>query len=166
MLKLLGGICILIACAGLGRMKAAVPEKRQRMLQGVGQGLLALMREMEYAAPMSRALRAAASSAGTAEDIFLAAANAMQNGEGTTAEEAWRSALETQQPDPKDRALLSIVGDGLGAGELQSQLHALELSRLRIAEAETAAKEEAERYGRVWKTVGWSCGGILALLLL
>ena len=166
MLKLLGSICILTACAGLGKIKASQPEKRRSFLQGAGQGLLALMREMEYAASMSRALRAAATSAGTAAEIFLAAADNMKNGEGATAGESWKTALTSLNINEKDRALLSIVGDGLGAGELQGQLHALELCRLRIADEEAAAKEEAARYGRVWQTVGWSCGGILALLLL
>ena len=166
MLKLFGCLCVIAACVGLGRLKADRPEKSRRLLQGAGLGLLALMREMEYALPMSRALKEAAGSAGTAAEIFLGAGANMTAADGVTAEEAWRKAVSISPIAKEDKALLLPAGDGLGAGDIDSQLRSLELARLRLAEAEQKAGEESARYGRVWRTMGWSCGAVLALLLL
>ena len=136
------------------------------MLCGAHQGILTLMREIEYATPMSKAMSAAASCSGSASQLFSRTAQILENGEGLTAGEAWRISLEQEQLNEADRVLLLLGGDGLGLSHSTEQLRSLELLRQRLAEAEKLAAKEADRCGRIWSVMGWSMGAVLALLLI
>lgn len=168
MLKLLGALCIFTACVCAGRQQARQLEKRRRFLRGAHQGLLALMREIDYAAtPMNQALPAAAEMAGPAAPLFLSAADHLARGGGCTAGEAWQKALKAADHiHEEDRRLLALAGEGLGVSDAAQQLKSLELLRLRIETAEREAAENAARFGKIWRTMGWSSGAILVLLLL
>lgn len=168
MLRIIGALCILIACIGAGRQQAHALEKRRLFLQGAHQGLLALMREIDYASsPMNQALPAAAQMAGSAAFIFLKTAQILAEGEGCTAGEAWQTALNTAVGIKEaDKRLLYLGGEGLGISDASLQLKSLELLRLRVEQAESEAAAEAIRYGKIWRTVGWSGGAVLVLILL
>ena len=168
MLKLLGAICIFAACAIAGWHQASTLEKRRRLLQGAHQGLLALMREIDYsAAPMQQALLAAAEMAGPAQWLFEQTAQRLAEGDGCTAGEAWQATL-AQPTDllAADRMLLALAAEGLGTSDAANQLKTLELLRLRLEKAEADAAAEVSRTGKIWKTMGWGCGAVLVLLLL
>ena len=168
MLKLIGALCIFAACITAGKLQAHHLEKRRLFLRGAHQGLLALMREIDYAAtPMNQALPAAAEMAGGAAPLFLAAAKHLMQGDGCTAGEAWQIALaEMEGIHDEDKRLLILAGEGLGISDATQQLKSLELLRLRIENAETDAATAATRYGRIWRTMGWSSGAVLVLMLL
>jgi stage III sporulation protein AB len=168
MLRLLGALCIFAACISVGRQQARKLEKRRLFLRGAHQGLLALMREIDYGAtPMNQALPAAAEMAGPAAPVFLAAAGFLVHGNGCTAGEAWQNALgATDEIHAEDKRLLALAGEGLGISDAAQQLKSLELLRLRIENAETEAAQAAIRYGKIWRTMGWSSGALLVLLLL
>ena len=151
-----------------GSMQAQRLEKRRLFLRGVHQGLLALMREIDYAAtPMNQALPAAADMAGSAAYIFRKAAKCLSKGEGCTAGEAWQTAIESLDGiAEEDKRLLSLAGEGLGISDATLQLKSLELLRLRIENAEAEAATFAAQNGKIWRTMGWSSGAVLVLLLL
>ena len=166
MLKILGALCVMMAGIGGGTAMAARLRQRQLFLRGVQQGLLALMRGIDFALPMSRALAEAAEAAGEAKNLFQRAAALLKESDGLTAGEACLQALSGVEAKAEDKELLRLVAEGLGMSGSGGQLKALELSRLRLAEAETKAAAETERGGKIWRTAGWSCGAVLALLLL
>jgi len=168
MLRLLGAVLILAACVLCGQMLSRRLRERQLFLRGCHQGLLALMREIDYAAsPMQRALPAAAEPAGPAAQLFLLTAEKLAASSGCTAGEAWLEALASLPAlAEEDRRLLSLLSEGLGLSDAASQLKALELLRQRLEAAEAGAAEQMARYGRIWRSLGWSMGAILILLLL
>ena len=168
MLKLIGAICIFVACAFAVWHQASSLEKRRRFLQGAHQGLLALMREIDYSAsPMQQALSVSAEMAGSAGQLFQQTAERLAAGDGCTAGEAWQETLD-QAADlqPEDRMLLSLAAEGLGTSDATNQLKSLELLRLRLEKAEADAAAEVAKTGKIWKTMGWGCGAVLVLLLL
>lgn len=168
MLKLCGALCILAACVIAGWQRAQALEQRRRWLQGAHQGLLALMREIDYAAdPMPQALAAAAELAGPAGDLFRRAAEYLRDSSGCTAGEAWLQALADSRPLAEDdRRLLAMAAEGLGVSDAANQLKALELLRLRLERAELDAAGKAAQLGKIWKALGWGGGAVLVLLLL
>jgi len=167
-LKLIGALCILAACIAAGRQQARHLQKRRLFLRGAHQGLLALMREIDYAAtPMHQALPAAAEMAGPAAFIFSDAAEKLASGDGCTAGEAWQNAIMAADAvHEEDKRLLALAGEGLGISDAAQQLKTLELLRLRIENAEAEAAATVASYGKIWQTMGWSSGAILVLLLL
>ena len=166
MLKIAGMIMILIACAGAGRLRAYLPRKRQMLLRGAQQGLLSLMREMSYAVPISQALSNASAAAAQAGWLFQGTSDLLAEGRGITAGEAWAENIRNHGMDGEDAELLMLIGDGLGLSDNEDQRRRLELLRQRLAEAEEKSALEAEKYGKIWRAMGWSCGAVLALLLL
>lgn len=167
MLKLLGALMVIMACAAAGWYQSRTLERRRMFLRGAHQGILALMREIDYsAAPMQQALSAAADMAGSAADLFRHAAQSLAEGEGCTAGEAWQTAVETCDISAEDKNLLSLAAEGLGISDSVNQLKSLELLRLRLEQAEAAAAEQSAKTGKIWKTMGWGCGAVLVLMLL
>ena len=167
MLKLIGALLVLMASAVAGWYQSRTLERRRMFLRGAHQGILALMREIDYsAAPMQQALSAAADMAGSAAELFHHAAQSLAEGEGCTAGEAWQAAVNAAQLPIEDQQLLNLAAEGLGISDSANQLKALELLRLRLEQAEAAAAEQSAKTGKIWKTMGWGCGAVLVLLLL
>lgn len=167
-MRVLGALLIFLACVIAGNMLARRLTQRQLFLRGAHQGLLALMREIDYAAsPMQRALPAAAEMAGPAAPLFLATAQRLADCGGYTAGEAWSEALAALPSlADEDRRLLALLGEGLGISDAASQLKSLELLRQRLENAEAEVAALASRYGKIWHSLGWSLGAVLVLLFL
>ena len=111
-LRLLGAVLILAACVLLGQMLSRRLRERRLFLRGCHQGLLALMREIDYAAsPMRRALPAAAEPAGPAAQLFLLAAEKLAASSGCTAGEAWLEALAALEALQAETVGLEVWGE-------------------------------------------------------
>ncbi len=167
MLKMIGAVLIFVSCVILGMKQAKQLEKRQLFLRGAHQGILALMREIDYtAAPMQQALTVSADMAGSAGYLFLQTANKLGEGQGCTAGEAWQAAVASDENiTTDDRQLLFLAGEGLGMSDKINQLKSLELLRIRLEQAENDAAEQSARLGKIWKTMGWGTAAVLILLL-
>lgn len=168
MLNIIGAALIFISCVAIGMIQARKLEKRRLFLRGMHQGILALMREIDYtASPMTQAMANAALMAGPAGYLFDSAAACLRSGEGCTAGEAWLQAVDSSADiEDEDRALLSLAGEGLGISNSDNQLKALELLRIRLEKAEEHAAEQSKRLGKIWKAMGWSTAAVLVLLLI
>ncbi len=167
MTRLLGGLLILAACAGWGYGGAARLTRRRRRLAAWQQGLLALMKEIEYSlTPLSQALALAAKAAGSEGNLFLETAGQLQAGEGITAGEAWQAALERTVADGEAWEILAPLGSGLGLSGAEQQLKQLELCRLRLAAAEEAARGKELQFGKIWRSMGWAAGALIVLLMI
>ncbi len=171
MLKFLGAIMIVVACAFLGILAAKSLEGRCILLRGLQEGLIALRREISYAnTHLSRALKIASASAGQGEALFSLAAQRLSSGEGISADEAWRGAMEEfglqKKLENEEKEILEAFGAGLGLSDTYDQINRLELCRQRLALAEGNANQKWQKLGRVWLNLGWSVGIILALLFL
>lgn len=169
MLKVIGAIMIIIASAGIGRLFAVKLQQRQVCLNQLQQGLLALEREVGFAAtPLPQALNQAALAAGHGGVVFTAAADFLVNGEGLSAAEAFSQSIEDSKLtiNSQDRQILADLSAGLGLSDCDDQLKKIELIRLRLQSAEAEAKEQYASWGKIWKNIGWSVGAVLVLMFI
>jgi len=166
MMRLLGGVMILFACVYGGLRAGAGLRHRVKLLRGLQQGLLLLEQEMACDRSMEQAFRGAAAGAGTADFIFLSAADRLHSDATLSAGEAWCIALQ-EEPALGDAAeILSLIAEGLGSVDRKAQARSLELCRTRLYGAEQQAAEDAARWGKLWHTLGWSLGVLLILVAL
>ncbi len=169
MLKIIGAVLIIIASASIGRLFAAKLHQRQICLSQLQQGLLALEREVGFAAtPLPQALAQAALAANHGGVVFTAAADLLVNGEGLSAAEAFEQSIAESQLaiSKEDRQILADLSAGLGLSDCDDQLKKIELIRLRLQSAETEAKEQYASWGKIWKNIGWSVGAVLVLMFI
>jgi len=165
--SLLGGLLILAACAGCGYGGAALLTRQRRRLAAWQQGLLALMKEIEYSlTPLVGALAAAARAAGTEGEMFRQAARLLEEGEGRTAGEAWLEALDRSAAAGEEREILAPLAAGFGLSAVEQQLKQLELCRLRLAAAEAEAHRKEQQFGKIWRSMGWAAGALIVLLMV
>ncbi len=168
-LKLVGGLLIMAATIGIGKLAAARLQNRCRMLFDLQQGLLSLASQIGYAdLPLSRAMSGAAPAAGSAAPLFLAAAGALNEGQGRTAGDIWQDCLSDWQSGLRDKdiQILRALGPQLGLTGREEQLQILELTRLALAGQEKEALHYAGNFCRVWRCLSWGCGLVMVLLLL
>ncbi len=169
MLRWVGLIMVVLGCGLMGQLLAKSLERRCKVLQELGQGLLILEREIGYSATLlPQALAQAGQGAGQAGELFIVTGELLAAGEGQGAGHAWLDALDRTAPDlnleEETRQLLVAFGQGLGLSHSQDQLKRLELCRLRLEGLETEAKNKWRQLGKVWKNLGWAMGLALALL--
>ncbi len=128
-----------------------------------------MMREIEYLSiPLPMAMEHAALAAGNAALLFELAASTLQEGYGVSGEEAWLSALTQTAAwwQEEEKSALATAAPGLGSTDAASQSRRLELARQRVAGCEQLAKEREDKYGRIWRSMGWASGALLVLLLV
>jgi stage III sporulation protein AB len=170
-MKCLGALLVSAAAAALGWLLAAGLEKRAAQLRELRQLLQRLETEIVYAAsPLPQALRQAAGERPGCAEIFRLAAELLQAGRGLTAAEAWRQAIgqtaECLSLSAADRALLLRFGEGIGLSDISDQKKRLALLREELTMALAEAERERALYARVWRTLGFTSGALLALFLL
>ena len=65
-----------------------------------------------------------------------------------------------------EKSALLSAGAGLGCSDAAGQLRQLEAARQRVAQSEQNAREREQKYGRIWRSMGWAGGALLILLLI
>lgn len=166
-LKLIGAVCIVTACGGGGVLAAQKLQQRVVLLRQLEQGLSLLAGEIDYGAtPLAQALQqTGAALEGQAATLFLQTAAELGQSQGTTAEQAWRHGLASGVWQPEDEDILRRLGQGLGLSGRNDQLKRLDSARRQLAENCRQAQEQAAGYGKIWRSLGWGGGLILALFL-
>ena len=156
----------------MGSLFASRLSRRVRYLQQLQRGFLALSTEISYSSTaLPPALEIASRQAdGDMGELFTCAGKKLLSGQGGSAEEAWRQAVESVNGKyalaNKDQEVLSAFGLGLGLSDRTDQLKRLELTRLRLSSLEEEACEDKQKLGKVWQALGWGAGLGLVFLLL
>ncbi|MDR2713178.1 MAG: hypothetical protein LBB91_08730 [Clostridiales bacterium] len=171
MLKFAGAILIILACGVGGRLAAVRLLRRLRLIQGLQNGLLALEREISYSStPLPQALLQAAAAGGEGAAVFEVSARYLGTGEGLDPGQALALALaeveDTSILTDEDRQVLGSFGLGLGLSDGEDQLKRLKMTRQRLLVLEGEAKARWEKDGKIWQSLGWAGGLLLALVLL
>jgi len=169
MVKFIGAVMIIIACAWAGFEASAKLKARETLLCDLGRAFLALKREITYnSALLSQALNTASVSAGSARELFLKASEELSLGKGFSAYHAWENALndfaDNSVLKKEDYDLLHSFGEGLGISDASEQANRIDIWLIRLTEAESAAAVEFSTMGKVWRNLGWSGGLILVLM--
>ena len=66
----------------------------------------------------------------------------------------------------EEYAELTAFAAGLGLTDSVNQLKRIELTRLKLAQAEGQAHEASQTVGKVRQSLGWAAGAALILLLI
>lgn len=171
-LKVLGSLLVLLASGSCGLQVAANYRRRPQELASLRTGLQLLETEIVYGStPLPQALeRVAAGLTGTAAGLYRRSAAALLNGRGVTGSEGWNRALTEVYPRSaltvEDLEALRLLGLSLGASDRQDQVKHLTLCRERLAHQEAQARDQADRYAKIWSYAGVLSGLLVVLVLL
>ncbi|MDD4571846.1 MAG: stage III sporulation protein AB [Clostridia bacterium] len=172
MLKLLGAVLVVFACGSLGRLVAMGLNARKQELRAFRYAISALETEIAYGLnPLPQALLRASEEAGGGVGKLLGQTSAaLSVSTGENAAQIWQHKLQkniTKLPlASEDFALLHKFGMGLGESDGEDQLRRLKLLNLELKAREDKAAEMAAQMGKIWQSLGWGTGIILALLWL
>ncbi|WP_027719284.1 stage III sporulation protein AB [Desulfovirgula thermocuniculi] len=166
MLKVLGCAAILFAGSGLGAVVAGLYARRPADLRALQVALKMLETEITYTAtPLAEALLRVAERLPHQVALFFARAGAGL-GAGCTLQEAWEGALRECYAQSalaaRDLAILRRLGYVLGISSTGDQSKHLRLAMEQLDLEVKRAEEEAARYVKLWRSLGFL--GSLALI--
>lgn len=169
MLRFAGAIIIIFASYAIGRSFAGQLDRRCRILNDIERCLLALAREISYTkTPLPQALIIASRAGGEGGVIFRLAGEKLLKGQGVSAQEAWEESLMSLTIElglkNTDLDVLTAFGAGLGLSHAEDQLKRIEICRERLYKLEEEAKAYGQKFGKVWKNLGWMAGLAIALI--
>ncbi|ACX52778.1 Sporulation stage III protein AB [Ammonifex degensii KC4] len=172
MLRWLGAGLVVLAGGMAGQELSRDYLCRPRELRGLLGGPNLLQTEISYATPLPEALaRVGKRLKGPVGELFCLvadrlAAGAGGNGAGVVWEEALDSFRSRMALKEEDLEVLRLLAGVLGTSLKEEQERHLTLARERLKLALTLAEEEARRYARLYRFLGWGAGVGLAVLLL
>ncbi len=159
-MRWLGAVLVLTASAGGGWMVARRLRRRPQDLRMAQQAVELLRTEIEYGAtPLPTALVTVGQRLqGPVQCLLVGAGGLLGQGQGLSAQEAWRRGLAAAEDcsawTPTDVRVLAQLGEALGATGAEDQIRHMELcmGRLRLAEEEAA--RVAASQARMWLYLG------------
>ena len=165
----IGGLFLIAAGTGMGWYMAACLRRRVIFLETCGRLLQALWQELSYTArPMTDLWRRLAQSEAFA--AFSLVRDTAQGLAHTDFAAAFSAAVEKAQGEglvsAESRGILQEFADGCGRTDLEGQqVHVAYYRNLLTAQEEEARRTYAEK-GRVYRTLGFTAGVAVALLLI
>lgn len=173
-LKVVGSSLVLAAGTAWGMAEAHRLAARTRAWRLLSTGLSMLETEVAYgltSLPAAFQEVARRLPAGAVRSFFARCGALLERGEGNTAGECWRQAVEgVLEPavslKPEDREILLGMGGYLGLSDARDQVRQLRLARERAGERERACRDEERQKGRLFCYVGFTFGALVVLVLI
>lgn len=171
MLKLLGAALILFAATMFGFAKASAYAQRPRQIRSMVHALQRLETEMVYGfTPLPEALHRIANQLdGPLSGMFRKAAEPLSAGNGVTAGESWRNAVDASWKhtamSSNEREILSQMSFTLGISDREDQAKHLRLAVQLLQAEEQTAWDEQKRYEKMWKSLGVLAGAFVVILM-
>ncbi|MEW6182948.1 MAG: stage III sporulation protein AB [Bacillota bacterium] len=171
MLKTLGAVMVLASGSLCGNAVGGLYSRRPRELKAMMGALLLLKTEIGcIAAPLGEAFAAVARRADQRVAPFFDRAGAHINSTGgLTAAEAWERAVIEASPSSalreEDLDILRDLSAALGNSDRENQAQHVSLAIERLKAAAVLAEEDAGRYVRLYKFLGFGTGLSLVVLL-
>ena len=170
MLRLVGAAMLLTASAALGFGAASTLNARVHELEG----LILSMKTMEWEladrlTPLPDLLRrATVCMGGVVKDFYLLCLSGLERRKETPFLRIWCEAVRCApfHLEGQELAELENLGSVLGRYDAASQCAALRESRERLNVLLAGAREQKEKMGRVYGTMGLASGALLAIVLL
>ncbi|MCP3773336.1 stage III sporulation protein SpoIIIAB [Paenibacillus sp. MZ04-78.2] len=171
MLKLLGAMLILLAGTLFGFYQASQLSRRPRQIAELIRMLQRLETEIVYGfTPLPDALRRAA----RADDspvgaLFAAAAEELGKPGGRSVQAVWELMVsrgwKTTSMKAAERDILLHLGSTLGLTDRDDQVKHLRLAVSSLQGEADIARDERERYERMWKSLGLLMGALVVILM-
>ncbi len=170
MIRLIGALLLAGGASLLGILAAAQLDRRVRSLRAMLGALELLERELSFRlTPMPALLSTLAKRSPAPVNAFFAHCLAGMGALGEkTLGDLWDEALESVPMDfqEEEKQALRELGGVLGRYDGEGQRDSLGLARAQLEQCLTAAGDERNRMGRVYRMLGLSSGAILVILLL
>lgn len=171
MFKLVGALILFMTGVLFGLHQAAHYANRPKHIRQWIQALQRLETEINYSfTPLAQALeRTSKAIAAPTAAIWLNAAYKLQQNDSKTTAECWNEALEegwdSTSMKPIEKEVLLQLGSTLGISDRSDQLKHIQLAMNQLQSEESIAKNEQQRYEKMWKTLG-ALGGALIVILM
>ncbi|KZE74243.1 stage III sporulation protein AB [Paenibacillus elgii] len=171
MLKLLGAMLILLAGTLFGFYQASQLSRRPRQIADLIRMLQRLETEIVYGfTPLPDALRRAARADDSpAGALFAAAAEELGKPGGRSVQAVWEHSVsrgwKTTSMKAAERDILLQLGSTLGLTDRDDQVKHLRLTVSSLQGEADIARDERERYERMWKSLGLLMGALVVILM-
>lgn len=169
MLRLAGGLCVVLGSAALGLHGVFRLKERVRVLRRLLEALAYLEEELAFQlTPLTALLqRLGQGTEGPVGHFFSECLASFQKAPEAGLRESWQRAMEARLPmlAEAEREALSALGTMLGRYDAQGQQKAIRHTAARLETCLAAACEARDRLGRVYAVVG-AAGGLLAVIVL
>lgn len=170
MLKLIGGVLILVGTAWWGLDAVGQLRQRAQVLEGLRGALSYLEEELTFRlTPLPRLLEYLAQERnGAVGAFFQDVLQSLEKDPAGGLRPSWRQAMVRQLDmlQEEERQLLVEVGETLGRYDAKAQRQVLLQAIAHLETLRDQAKEETLRLGRVYTAVGFAGGAALILVLL
>jgi stage III sporulation protein AB len=171
LLKAVGAIIILFAATMIGFQAANLYAERPKEIRRLIIGLQLLDTEIYYSQlPLQQALfRVARRLRGVVGVIFQTAGEYLKNYDGLSTTDCWELAVsktwnKTTMRKPEKEVFLTL-GRVLGRSDKQDQQKHLRLAIMNLQSEEQEAKFDAQKYEKMYKSLGF-LSGLLAVILM
>ncbi len=168
-LKVMGAVCIITGCSGVGFSASQNVRREQNALLELVSALEWMICELSYRmSPLPELCRgAAAHTKGAVSKVFEQLSAELEQQLTPDAAICMRNAIESVRNIPPQTALqLQTLGQGMGQFDIQGQLSVLEGAAERCRQANNAITEKQAPQLRNYQTLGICTGIGLVILLL
>lgn len=168
-LRLVGALCTVLGCGGIGFAFASTYKKEERSLHQFLNVLYYLSCELQYRmTPLPQLCRQASlECSGTLRAIFTSYADELDMQLRADAELCMKAVLSKVSDVPQTTAdFLLLLGHSLGRFDLEGQLNELEHLQQECRERLSQMTEGKKARLRIYQTLGLCAGAALAILLL
>ncbi|WP_281886652.1 stage III sporulation protein SpoIIIAB [Paenibacillus sp. YYML68] len=171
MLKLVGAAMILLAGTLLGFYQASQLARRPRQISDLIRLLQRLETEIVYGfTPLAAALRTSSQTCSTAVGtLFAAAAEALGRSEGRPVQAIWQETMRERWRELSlkqgEQEIMLQLGTTLGLTDRDDQVKHLRLAISQLQGEHERAKDEQQRYERMWKSLGVLMGALVVILM-
>lgn len=172
MLKLIGAILLVMGTGTVGLVIARNFSLRPQQIRHLKSALQMLETEVLFGlTPLPLGLqRVGRKVADPVNKLFLITGENLIRGEGFTAGEAWELALKELEQEsallPEDLDILLYFGQSLGGSDKEEQHKNFKLVQEHLKNAENKAEELKIKNTKIWQYLGFSFGGVIAIILL
>jgi stage III sporulation protein AB len=171
MIKLLGALLVLVASTATGFAFAAKVAKRPLQIRELRMCLSLLRTEIDYGSRLLTEAfsRIAETGEGPVRKLFGKVADRLKEADGLSVSECLRETLDAHWEETslgrEEKQVLLRLGEVLGASSRPDQLHHLEMAERHLAAEEDKARDERDRFVKMYRTVGILAGALLVILL-
>ncbi|MCZ8520651.1 MULTISPECIES: stage III sporulation protein SpoIIIAB [Paenibacillus] len=171
MLKLLGAALVLLAGTLFGFHQASQLARRPKQIADLIRLLQRLESEILYGfTPLPEALRRTGGTcAAPVGTLFLEAAGELERSTGQSAAGIWHKAVtrswRATSMKASEREVLLQLGHTLGLTDREDQVKHLRLAVSQLQGESDTARDEQQRYERMWKSLGVLMGALAVILM-
>lgn len=171
MLKLFGAMLILLAGTLFGFYQALLLARRPRQIADLIRSLQRLETEILFGfTPLPEALvLTAGAGQGPVSALFRAAGDELSQSGGRSVQQIWQSVItghwRSTSMKPQERDTLLQLGTTLGLTDRDDQIKHIRLTVKQLEGEERIARDEQQRYERMWKSLGVLMGLLVVILM-